>query len=400
MVKYITYMDKKSSNSNLRKANKAKNDEFYTQLVDIEKELKNYKEQFKGKIVYCNCDDPFESNFFKYFASNFKALGLKRLIATSYKPSPVANTQLALFGDDKTLEPVKGRPKMNANKFIINEVGDLDGDGAFDISDIAEQLKVNKNNEWSPMDGDGDFRSPESVELLKQADIVVSNPPFSLFREYTAQLMEYNKKFLLIGNTNAITYKDIFKLIKENKIRTGYTNFNVGMFFEVPKEWEKYHHIDESGKKIARVSTSCWFTNLDVEKHKQDIVLYKKYNPVEYPNYENYKAIDISKVQEIPMDYKKEMGVPITFVDKYNPDQFEVIALGIVGSIDFTKNRKMEILKDGKSTGKFTVNAKGTLYRKYNPERDTYPAFRDVETNELYSSIYARIIIKNKKPQK
>jgi hypothetical protein len=393
-------MDKKSSNSNLRKANKAKNDEFYTQLVDIEKELKNYKEQFKGKIVYCNCDDPFESNFFKYFASNFKALGLKRLIATSYKPSPVANTQLALFGDDKTLEPVKGRPKMNANKFIINEVGDLDGDGAFDISDIAEQLKVNKNNEWSPMDGDGDFRSPESVELLKQADIVVSNPPFSLFREYTAQLMEYNKKFLLIGNTNAITYKDIFKLIKENKIRTGYTNFNVGMFFEVPKEWEKYHHIDESGKKIARVSTSCWFTNLDVEKHKQDIVLYKKYNPVEYPNYENYKAIDISKVQEIPMDYKKEMGVPITFVDKYNPDQFEVIALGIVGSIDFTKNRKMEILKDGKSTGKFTVNAKGTLYRKYNPERDTYPAFRDVETNELYSSIYARIIIKNKKPQK
>lgn len=400
MVKYITYMDKKSSNSNLRKANKAKNDEFYTQLVDIEKELKNYKEQFKGKIVYCNCDDPFESNFFKYFASNFKALGLKRLIATSYKPSPVANTQLALFGDDKTLEPVKGRPKMNANKFIINEVGDLDGDGAFDISDIAEQLKVNKNNEWSPMDGDGDFRSPESVELLKQADIVVSNPPFSLFREYTAQLMEYNKKFLLIGNTNAITYKDIFKLIKENKIRTGYTNFNVGMFFEVPKEWEKYHHIDERGKKIARVSTSCWFTNLDVEKHKQDIVLYKKYNPVEYPNYENYKAIDISKVQEIPMDYKKEMGVPITFVDKYNPDQFEVIALGIVGSIDFTKNRKMEILKDGKSTGKFTVNAKGTLYRKFNPERDTYPAFRDVETNELYSSIYARIIIKNKKPQK
>jgi len=393
-------MDKKSSNSNLRKANKAKNDEFYTQLVDIEKELKNYKEQFKGKIIYCNCDDPFESNFFKYFASNFKALGLKRLIATSYKPSPVANTQLALFGDDKTLEPVKGRPKMNANKFIINEVGDLDGDGAFDISDIAEQLKVNKNNEWSPMDGDGDFRSPESVELLKQADIVVSNPPFSLFREYTAQLMEYNKKFLLIGNTNAITYKDIFKLIKENKIRTGYTNFNVGMFFEVPKEWEKYHHIDEGGKKIARVSTSCWFTNLDVEKHKQDIVLYKKYNPVEYPNYENYKAIDISKVQEIPMDYKKEMGVPITFVDKYNPDQFEIIALGIVGSINFTKNRKMEILKDGKSTGKFTVNAKGTLYRKFNSERDTHPAFRDVETNDLYSSIYARIIIKNKKPQK
>ena len=391
---------KANTNTHLRRANKAKNDEFYTQLVDIEKELKHYKDQFKNKIVYCNCDDPFESNFFKYFASNFNALKLKRLIATSYKPSPIANTQLGLFGDDKTLEPVKGRPKTNANKLIINEVKDFDGDGAFDLRDIAEQLKVNKNNEWSPMKDDGDFRSPESIELLKQADVVVTNPPFSLFREYVTQLMDYNKKFLIIGNTNALTYKDIFKLVKDNKIRTGYTNFNVGMFFEVPKEWEKYHHIDENGKKIARVSTSCWFTNLDVEKHKQDIVLYKKYNETNYPNYENYKAIDISKVQEIPMDYKKEMGVPITFVDKHNPDQFEIIALGIVGSIDFTKNKKMEILKDGKPTGKYTVNAKGTLYRKFNPERDEYPAFRDVETDNLYSSIYARIIIKNKKPLK
>jgi len=390
----------KPSNSNLKKANKAKNDEFYTQLVDIEKELKHYKEQFRGKVVYCNCDDPFESNFFKYFASNFNALGLKRLIATSYKPSPIANTQLSLFGNDKTLAKIKGRPKTTANKFIINEVSDLDGDGAFDLRDIAEQLKANKNNEWSPLKGEGDFRSKESIELLNQADIVVTNPPFSLFREYVAQLVEYNKKFLIIGNTNAITYKEIFKLIKDNKLRTGYTNFNVGMFFEVPKEWEKYHHIDENGKKIARVSTSCWFTNLEVEKHNQDIVLYKKFNKADYPNYENYEAIDVSKVQEIPMDYKKEMGVPITFVDKYSPDQFKIIALGIVGSIDFTKNKKMEILKEGKPTGKFTVNAKGTLYRKYEPERDVYPAFRDVETNDLYSSIYARIIIKNKKPQK
>ncbi len=393
-------VNKKTSNSTLRKANKAKNDEFYTQLVDIEKELKHYKTQFKGKIVYCNCDDPFESNFFKYFATNFNALGLKRLIATSYKPSPIANTQLGLFGDDKTLKKSKGRPKATANKFIINEVSDLDGDGAFDIRDIAEQLKANKNNEWTPLEGEGDFRSKESVELLKQADIVVTNPPFSLFREYVAQLVEYNKKFLIIGNTNAITYKEIFKLIKDNELRTGYTNFNVGMFFEVPKEWEKYHHIDDNGKKIARVSTSCWFTNLEVEKHKEDIVLYKKYKESEYPNYENYEAIDVSKVQEIPMDYKKKMGVPITFVDKYNPDQFEIIALGIVGSINFTKNKKMEIFKDGKPTGKFTVNAKGTLYRKYNPERDEHPAFRDVETDDLYSSIYARIIIKNKKPQK
>lgn len=315
----------KSLNSNLHKANKAKKDEFYTQLVDIEKELKHYKEQFKGKIVYCNCDDPFESNFFKYFASNFNSLGLKRLIATSYKPSPIANTQLGLFGDDKTLAEVKGRPKTNANKFIINEVKDLDGDGAFDLRDIAEQLKANKNNEWSPMEGDGDFRSQESIELLKQADIVVTNPPFSLFIDYILQLSEYNKKFLIIGNTNAITYKEVFKLIKEDSLRTGYTNFNIGMFFEVPKDWEHYHHINEAGTKIARVSTSCWFTNLEVEKHKQDIVLYKKYDPNNYPNYDNYDGIEVSKVQEIPIDYKGVMGVPITFVDKYNPDQFEII---------------------------------------------------------------------------
>src|SRR3990167_2521133 len=212
---------KTNSNTNLRKANKAKNDEFYTQLVDIEKELRHYKDQFKGKIVYCNCDDPFESNFFKYFASNFKALKLKRLIATSYKPSPIANTQLGLFGESTTLTKPKGRPKVTANKFIINEVDDIDGDGAFDLRDIAEQLKANKNNEWTPLEGEGDFRSAESIELLKQADIVVTNPPFSLFREYMAQLVEYNKKFLIIGNVNSITYKECFKLIKDNKMWLG-----------------------------------------------------------------------------------------------------------------------------------------------------------------------------------
>ncbi|HNV96991.1 MAG TPA: adenine-specific methyltransferase EcoRI family protein [bacterium] len=393
-------MATKSLNKNLHKAHQAKKDEFYTQLIDIEKELKHYKDQFHGKVIYCNCDDPFESNFFKYFATNFNSLGLKKLITTSYKPSPIANTQLGLFGDDKTLSISKGRPKTTANKFIINEVKDFDGNGAFDLRDIAQQLKSNKNNEWSPLQGDGDFRSEESIELLKQSDIVVTNPPFSLFREYVAQLVEYDKKFLIIGNTNAITYKEIFKLIKDNKLVTGYTNFNVGMFFEVPKTWDQYHHIDNNGKKIARVSTSCWFTNLEVEKHKQDIVLYKKYNEIDYPNYENYEAIDVSKVQEIPMDYKKEIGVPITFVDKYNSDQFKIVALGIVGSINFTKNRKMEILKEGQPTGKFTINAKGTLYRKYNPQKDNFPAFRDTETNDLYSSIYARIIIKNKKLKK
>lgn len=318
-------METKSSNKYLRKASSVKKDEFYTQLADVEKELKHYKNQLRGKVLYCNCDDPFESNFFKYFAANFNALGLKKLIATSYKPSPIANTQLGLFGDAKILVTPKGRPKVTANKFIINEVQDMDGDGAFDLRDIAEQLKANKNNEWAPLDGDGDFRSKESIELLKQADIVVTNPPFSLFREYLAQLVEHKKKFLIIGNTNAMTYKEIFKMFKDNKIQTGYTNFNVGMFFVVPEDWEKFHHIDKNGNKIARVSTSCWFTNLEVEKHKENIVLYKKYNPEEYPRYDNYDAINIDKVSDIPMNYKRAMGVPITFLDKYNPEQFEIL---------------------------------------------------------------------------
>ncbi len=320
-------MDKKSLNTNLHKASKAKKDEFYTQLVDIEKELKHYKEQFRGKVVYCNCDDPFESNFFKYFASNFNALGLKRLIATSYKPSPIANTQLGLFGDDKTLKQTKGRLKNNANKFIINEVHDIDNNGAFDLQDIAKLLKANKNNEWSPLEGDGDFRSPESIELLKQANIVVTNPPFSLFREYVAQLVEYNKKFLIIGNTNAVKYNDIFKLIKDDKFRTGYTNFNVGMFFAVPDDWEYFHHLDGNGKKIARVSTACWFTNLAVSRHHEPITLYKKYSAKEYPKYDNHIAINIDKYTDIPADYNGIMGVPITFLDKYNPDQFDILGI-------------------------------------------------------------------------
>ena len=379
-------IEKKSSNSNLHRANKAKNDEFYTQLVDIEKELKHYKEQFRDKVVYCNCDDPFESNFFKYFASNFNALGLKRLIATSYKPSPIANTQLTLFGDSITLLPSKGRPKVNANKFIINEVHDLNGDGAFDLRDILEQLKVNKNNEWAPLDDDGDFRSPESVELLKQADIVVTNPPFSLFRDYVAQLTENGKKFLIIGNINSITYKEVFKLIKDNKLRTGYTNFNVGMFFEVPDDWDKYHHKDENGKKIARVSTSCWFTNLDVEKHKENLVLYKKYDPEYYSNYYNYDGIEVSKVQEIPLDYKGNMGVPITFVDKYNPDQFEIIGLGISNS--------------GLEVGVKPYTDEHKKYRKEIQKRGAVDGDLYMLKDGLIEVPYARILIKNKKLQK
>jgi len=337
----------KTLNNNLHKAHRAKKDEFYTQLVDIEKELKHYKDQFCGKAVYCNCDDPFESNFFKYFASNFNALGLKKLIAMSYKPSPIANTQLSLFGNDKTLVPQKGRPKATANKFIINEVSDFDGDGAFDLRDVAEQLKANKNNEWAPIEGDGDFRSEESVELLKQSDIIVTNPPFSLFREYVAQLVEYNKKFLILGQQGAVIYKEFFPLVKENKVWLGYDNGGT-KWFQVPMD---YDISTESRKKIVNgvkyfsMGSVNWYTNLDVASRHKDLVLYKKYNPKDHLKYDNYDGINVNRYIDIPMDYDGVMGVPITFLDHHNLDQFEIIGLdrytGKNGDKDFTINGKM-----------------------------------------------------------
>ena len=375
----------------LAQAKDAKKDEFYTQLTDIEKELRYYTEYFRDKVVFCNCDDPYESNFFKYFALMFNKLGLKKLIATCYNGSPVSGNELLLdFGE--TVDD----PKKIAYKVEISEVTDTNGDGAINLADI-QYLMQNDKNVISVLKGNGSFDSPESIELLKQADIVVTNPPFSLFREYLSLLDKHNKQFVIIGNTNALTYKETFKMFKEDKIRTGYTNFNVGMFFEVPDSWEKYHHI-ENGKKLARVSTSCWFTNLPVKKHTENLVLYKHYTPEEYPHYDNYDAINVNTYTDIPCDFDGIMGVPITFLDKFNPEQFDILELGIVGSCTFTNMRKMEILdKEGKSTGKYTINAKGTLYRKFNPLTDKVPAFKDVETGQLYSSIYARILIRKKK---
>lgn len=320
-------MEAKSLNKNLNKASKEKKDEFYTQLVDIEKELKHYKNQFRGKVVYCNCDDPFESNFFKYFAGNFNALELKRLIATSYKPSPIANTQLGLFGADEVLTTPKGRPKVTANKFIINEVDDIDGDGAFDLRDIAEQLKANKNNEWSPLQDEGDFRSDESIELLKQSDIVVTNPPFSLFREYIAQLMEHDKKFLILGNQNAIIYKEIFKFIKENRMWLGYDNGGT-KWFQVPSDYAiptESRVKTENGIKYFSMGSIMWFTNMDTTKRHEELALYKKYSPEEYKKYDNYDAIEVPRLLDIPMNFDGVMGVPITFLDRYNPKQFEIV---------------------------------------------------------------------------
>lgn len=333
------------ANSNLTSAKKAKNDEFYTQYVDIQKEMSAYlmydKDTFRGKVVYCNCDDPYESNFFKYFVLNFDKLGLKRLITTSYRPSPVANTQLGLFGDDKTLQHEKGRPKVTANKFIINEVHDVDGNGAFNLEDVAEQLKQNKNNEWTPLEGDGDFRSPECVELLKEADIVVTNPPFSIYREYVAQLMKYEKKFAIIGSKNTITYKEIFPLIKDNKMWVGTTSFSKDILFIAPKDAD----LSDKPKTAIRVvdgitylrSPSVWFTNLDHGRRHQPLSLMtmadnlkfnKKMQGKEaYDRYDNYDAIEVPFTNAIPSDYDGVMGVPISFLDKYSPEQFEILGI-------------------------------------------------------------------------
>ncbi len=341
----------------LKNASKAKKDEFYTQLTDIEKELKHYKDQFKDKVVYCNADDPFESDFFKYFAANFNLLGLKKLIATSYAGSPIVGNQLSVFD----IEGMKTEERKEPMMIEVNEVKDYNNDGAINITDVEYLLKHDKNTA-KLLKGSGDFRSNECVEILKKADIIVTNPPFSLFREFLSLLDEHKKKFLIIGNTNAITYKESFKLIKEDKMRTGYTNFNVGMFFVVPDNWKKFHHIDEYGNKIARVSTSCWFTNLEVDKHNDDIILYKKYegNENEYPHYENYDAIEVSRVANIPADFKGVMGVPITYVDKHNPNQFQI--LGMSSSAGYSKD-VVGIPFIGDKDARPIVNGKNTYAR-------------------------------------
>jgi hypothetical protein len=319
-------MSTKTLNLGLNKAGKAKNDEFYTQLIDIEKELKHYKNQFRGKTVYCNCDDPFESNFFKYFAANFNALGLKKLITTSYIPSPIVGGQLPLL----EIEGLKSEGK-EPFKIEINEVKDLDADGAIGLTDV-EWLLRHDANVATPLKEDGDFRSKECIELLKEADIVVTNPPFSLFREYVAQLIEYNKKFLILGDQNAITYKETFGYIKKNKLWLGYDNGGT-KWFQVPNDYEIQTESRikiENGIKYFSMGRIMWFTNLDTTKRHEDIVLYKKFTTEEFPKYDNYNVINVDKVSDIPMDYDGVMGVPITFVDKYNPNQFEI--LGIANS--------------------------------------------------------------------
>ena len=300
------------ANKDLNKAKAAKKDEFYTRLEDIELELKHYRPHFKGKTVLCNCDDPRCSNFFRYFTLNFEVLGLKKVIATCYK-----NQDVDLFSQHECEKAV----------YQIYE-GDKNGNRKVDDDEIEVKY----------LEGDGDFRSKECVALLEEADIVVTNPPFSLFREFVSFLVQHNKKFLIIGNINAIKYKEIFPLIMDNKLWLGASIHSGDREFQVPDDYPLQAsscRIDENGKKYIRVKGVRWYSNLDYDERYEDIPLFKKYTPQEYPTYINYNAIEVSKTCDIPCDYDGLMGVPITFMDKYNPDQFEIVGM----SLDLAETR-------------------------------------------------------------
>lgn len=310
-----------AGNASLGAAKTAKEDEFYTQLSDIEKEMRYYRRHFKGRTILCNCDDPFESNFFKFFVLNFNKLGLKKLIATCYAGSPILGTQLSLFdvlGGDVAYT---GKPY----KAVVTTVYDATGDGGVDMFDVAELFKSGEN-QLTELAGDGDFRSPECLALLDEADIVVTNPPFSLFREYVATLMEHRKKFIIIGSQNAITYKEIFPLLMGNQMWLG--NKFGDMSFTVPEYYDPRatrYWQDETGQKWRSLGNICWFTNLDIRKRHEQMILVKRYSPEGYPTYDNYDAIEVGKTADIPCDYPGVMGVPITFLDKHNPEQFQII---------------------------------------------------------------------------
>ena len=307
-----------SKNKNLHKAKNSKKDEFYTQLSDIERELKHYKKHFKDKVIYCNCDDPRVSNFFHYFSYNFEKLGLKRLITTCYK-----NQNIDLFSQNDSERAI-----------LLEYNGDKNGNHVPDLEEIGiKHLK-----------GDGDFRSEESIELLKQADIVITNPPFSLFREYVGQLIEYDKKFIIIGHQNAITYKEIFKYIKNNDLWLGY-GFKRNCAHFINKHYEDYASDADHKEGMIRVSGVQWFTNLDINKRHEEMVLYKQYNSEEYPKYDNYNAIEVNKTVNIPIDYDGVMGVPITFMNKYNPSQFQLIGTSDRGGDDVPEVNAIRLTK-------------------------------------------------------
>ena len=357
----------------LRNAKKNKNDEFYTQLSDIEKEMRHYKDFFEDKVVYCNCDDPFESNFFKYFATHFNTLKLKKLISVSYAHSPIAGEEVNLFENQGKEYKITGK---RAYKVTISELQDVNNDGREDLEDVQEIIK----HRIRYLKGDGDFRSEESIELLKEADIVCTNPPFSLFRDFVAQLMEYDKKFIIIGNVNSIAFKEFFPLIKDNKVWMSASIHSADREFRVPETYPLNAagtRVDEEGRKYIRVKGVRWFTNLDYVERHEDIDLYKKYTAEEYPQYVNYDAIEVSKTADIPYDYYGKMGVPITFLDKFNPEQFDIIGFSL------SLANKMSEVPDV-ADGTYSKGGPAFYLKQVNGKYD-------------YKRLYFRVVIRRKK---
>lgn len=383
-------------NNDLGLAKNNKKDEFYTQLTDIEKEMKYYRKHFKGKTILCNCDDPFESNFFKYFVLNFNRLKLKKLIATCYCSSSIVGTKLKYntqpngqktfsFTDfECDTEPIETSRKPY--KAIVNVVRDTNGDGGIDMLDVVELFNSGEND-LVELEGDGDFRSNECIELLKEADIVVTNPPFSLFREFVNVLVEYDKHFIIIGNVNAITYKEFFPLIKSDKAWIGASIHSGDRKFYVPDDYPLNASgcgVDEDGRRYIRVKGVRWFTNLDLKQRHEELILVKRYNPESYPTYDNYDAINVDKTADIPCDYSGVMGVPITFMDKYSPDQFEIV--------DLSRYLKHEGMSKEFVDTYYKQGGKGQI-------KEGHPDLCYYDNNGKAVVPYMRVLIRNKHPE-
>jgi len=398
-------------NGNLSTAKAAKKDEFYTQYVDIQKEVEAYlefdRDTFRGKVVYCNCDDPFESNFFKYFAANFNRLGLKKLVTTSYDGSPIAGKQLSFFEYD---EDNGERQKPKAIAVEIEDVKDINRDGSTGIDDVEIFLQQTPHSRTRLTEG-GDFRSAECIALLKEADIVVTNPPFSLFREYVALLVEHDKKFLIIGNVQAITYKEIFPLIKADKLWMGVTIHSGDREFRIPDHYPLNAagwRVDEDGVKYIRIKGVRWWTNLDHGRRHQELPLmtmednlrFSKHKEIKgkaaYDQYDNFDAIEVPFTDAIPSDYDGAMGVPITFLDKYNPEQFEI--LGITQSWDGCASKiypkQIQVGKDGKKSEVTKLNDGAATKVDSPPEGQTYY----IVDGEFFTKYYCRLLIRHSHP--
>lgn len=385
-----------SGNSSLSSARQAKQDEFYTQLGDIEAELRHFTKHFKGKTVFCNCDDPYESNFFKYFSMNFNHLGLKKLVATSFTGSPVAGSQVPLF--ELAGYPAfgaKGRGAAKAFKVEITEVPDLNDDGAIDLLDVEELLRHDANT-LTLLEGDGDFRSPECIALLREADIVVTNPPFSLFRDYVTLLLEHDKQFVIIGSMNALSYKQVFPHIMEGRfwLGHGFSSGTAYFFTPNPSEYKSNAYDPETG--LMKFGNVTWYTNLDIHKRHEDMVLYKKYNPEDYPKYDNYDAIEVSRTADIPRDYAGVMGVPITLLEQHNPEQFEIVGMTQSWFDARTKTYPRQIqVNPGGTESQVTKLNDGAAIKISEPATKTYYRVGD----EMFRKVYARVLVRNLKPE-